>query len=331
MEELFNNMITNAWDAGLSEMYENPLFYEMIEDSVGRACDFFQIEHPAITGPEHSTSVSFGGTNANDYSFFNCAQLEDMGITGRDGLDLLMTHEGTHRMLQGMEMELNSHQAELCCDYMTGVRAGLNGIDASRLIDALGNTTDSETLPEGTFRAAAIQAGMEYAKQFEQQQPPTFSTCLEKFMSGSMHDIMELEHLKSEMNSHECSMHHYQKALESESDNARLMYQFHQSESDYISAKNAFDDKYSKLTSGNLEILHEFSSDVSSASAKVESCQHKVNSLYNKLNSAKSKYGMNSDEYKQVKSEYDKAQKTLSNARDDYQKAVQYAHRNGTL
>ena len=327
MEELFNNIIANAWDIGFSETDENSLSYNMIEDSVGKACAFFQIEHPDIIGPEHSTSVTFGSTNANDYSFFNRAQLEDMGITGRDGLDLLMTHEGTHRMLQEMEMGLNNHQAELCCDYMAGVRAGLNGMDASQLMDTLRNFEESEAHPKGTFRAAAIQTGIEYAKQFEQQQPPTFSTCIEEFMSGSMHDLMELEYLKSEMNSHECSMHHYQKALENEPGNEELLHQFHQSESDYISAKKAFDDKYSRLTPESFDTLHEFSSDVSSASAKVESCQQKVNSLYNKLNSAKS----NSDEYRQIKSEYDKAQKALSNARDEYKKAVQYAYSSGTL
>lgn len=359
MEE-FLCIIANEWNNEAYGAVEAPISH-MIEDSVVKVCGFFQIEQPAIVETNHTTTVNFRGNIAcvNDMQFFNRVQLEDMGITGQDSLDLVMTHEGTHRILQEMDMGLNSHQEELCCDYMAGIRAGLNGMDASQLIDALGNTTESETLPEGFFRVAAMQRGIEFAKQFQQQHPLTFSECLEEFKSGSMRDILELEHLKNEMYSHECNMHHYHKALESEHGNEELMHQFHKSESQYVSAKNAFDNKYSEMAtrnffpnknydtngfieankfnedsksmSENYDTLHEFSSDVSSASVKVESCQQKVNSLHSKLNSVKSKYGTNSEEYRHIKSEYDKAQRDLNNARNDYQKAVQYAHRSGTL
>ena len=116
MEELFNSMIANVWDAGLSGIYENQLSYDMIEESVGRACDFFHIEHTESIEPGHTTAVSLGdtGTYGDEILFFNRVQLEDMGLTGQDGLDLVMTHEGTHIALQDLDTGFNCYQEELC-------------------------------------------------------------------------------------------------------------------------------------------------------------------------------------------------------------------------
>lgn len=65
----------------------------------------------------------------------------DMGIIDKEGLDLIMTHEGAHRMLQGSvsSLDLTPHQVELYCDYMAGVRAGLNGMDFTKMQNALCN------------------------------------------------------------------------------------------------------------------------------------------------------------------------------------------------
>lgn len=254
MDELFNQSMEGML-TGMSQEFCAFMPAEDVMASVERACDFFHIDEPRFVTEGLSTGVFTldQTTMQDDILIYNPAQLESMGITGQDAVDLVMTHEGTHRMLQGMEMGFNSHQEELCCDYMAGVRAGLNGMDTSQLIDALDNSMESSTHPEGAFRVAAIQAGMEFAHQFEQQPAPTFSECLEEFKSGSMHDIVELEHLKDEMFSHECTMRHYQRALESDPNNESLQQHFYDSEARYHISKLDYEGKQAAIEHNRIE------------------------------------------------------------------------------
>ena len=104
-------------------------------------------------------------------------QLQSMGISTQDSLDLVMTHETAHRILQGMEdLNLTFHQEELCCDFMAGVRAGLNGIDISQMEHSLENTTDSITHPDGHLRVDALREGVEFVQSFmaENLSAPSF-------------------------------------------------------------------------------------------------------------------------------------------------------------
>lgn len=120
----------------------------------------------------------------DDVLIFNREQLLDMGISGKDGLDLVMTHEGTHRVLQSMEhLGFDSHQEELCCDYMAGVRAGLNGIDVSQMENSLMYTHETDTHPAGVDRVESIEAGVRFAQQHyaEYNMAPTFDECLDNF------------------------------------------------------------------------------------------------------------------------------------------------------
>ena len=257
MDELFGNMIANACDAGLSGMYENPLSYDMIEDSVVRACDFFHIEHPDSIEPGHTTAVSLGDTNTygDEILFFNRAQLEDMGITGQDGLDLVMTHEGTHIMLQDMDTGFSPYQEELCCDYMAGVRAGLNGMDVSELENAFAGLGHDATHPDGSFRIDAIEDGLAFAKDYmaTHELPPTFNECLEDFKGEHMQDVAELAHLKNEVIAHEITMAHYHRLVEMDPANETALHQYHESELnheralyDYERKQVEIDEKYNE-------------------------------------------------------------------------------------
>ena len=125
------DIFPDGWFDDVRQLYGECLSDEMISQSVEETWDFFHIDEPAIVTEGWTTGVYPNNdfTLQDDVLIFNREQLLDMGISGKDGLDLVMTHEGTHRVLQGMEhLEFNSHQEELCCDYMAGVRAGLNGI-----------------------------------------------------------------------------------------------------------------------------------------------------------------------------------------------------------
>lgn len=124
----------------------------------------------------------------DDVLVFNREQLLDMGISGKDSLDLVMTHEGTHRVLQGMEhLEFDAHQEELCCDYMAGVRAGLNNMDVYQMENALLYTPESESHPAGIDRVNAIENGVQFAQAYvaEYNIAPTFSECLDAFIQDS--------------------------------------------------------------------------------------------------------------------------------------------------
>ena len=180
------NVFPDGWFDDVRQMYGECLSNEMISQSVEETCDFFHIEEPAMVSEGWTTGVYPNNdfTLQDDVLIFNREQLLDMGISGKDGLDLVMTHEGTHRVLQGMEhIEFNSHQEELCCDYMAGVRAGLNGIDVSQMENSLMYSPESETHPAGADRVESIEAGVRFAQQYyaEYNMAPTFDECLDDF------------------------------------------------------------------------------------------------------------------------------------------------------
>ena len=180
------DIFPDGWFDNVRQLYGESLSNEMISQSVEETCDFFHIEEPAIVREDWTTGVYPNNdfTLQDDVLIFNREQLLDMGISGKDGLDLVMTHEGTHRVLQGMKhLEFDVHQEELCCDYMAGVRAGLNGIDVSQMENSLMYTTESETHPAGVDRVESIEAGVRFAQQYyaEYNMAPTFDECLENF------------------------------------------------------------------------------------------------------------------------------------------------------
>ena len=180
------DIFPDGWFDDVRQMYGENLSDEMISQSVEETCDFFHIEEPAMVSEGWTTGVYPNNdfTLQDDVLIFNREQLLDMGISGKDGLELVMTHEGTHRVLQGMEhIEFNSHQEELCCDYMAGVRAGLNGIDVSQMENSLMYSPESETHPAGADRVESIEAGVRFAQQYyaEYNMAPTFDECLDDF------------------------------------------------------------------------------------------------------------------------------------------------------
>lgn len=180
------DIFPDGWFDDVRQLYGESLSDEMISQSVEETCDFFHIDEPAIVSEGWTTGVYPNNdfTLQDDVLIFNREQLLDMGISGKDGLDLVMTHEGTHRVLQGMEhLEFDSHQEELCCDYMAGVRAGLNGIDVSQMENSLMYTPESETHPAGVDRVESIEAGVRFAQQYyaEYNMAPTFNECLDNF------------------------------------------------------------------------------------------------------------------------------------------------------
>lgn len=156
-----------------------------IAQSVHDASAFFHLDDPAIIQEYRTTGVVTGSpfTENDDILVFNRQQMQKLGISDKEGFDLVMTHECTHRMLQAVSEDLSPHREELCCDYMSGVRAGLNDMDISQISDALVAQVESTSHPNGSLRVEAIAQGQHFAEQFmaEHNHAPTFDDCYASF------------------------------------------------------------------------------------------------------------------------------------------------------
>ena len=371
--DFMHNLIPDSWFDNALKGFA--LSDDEIAQSVHEANAFFHMDDPTLIQEYRTTGVDTGSpfTENDDIFYFNRQQMQNLGINDKESFDLVMTHECTHRMLQAVSNDLPAHKEELCCDYMSGVRSGLNHMDISRIKEALSEQPESASHPIGSLRVDAVVQGQHFAEQFmaENGYAPTFEDCYEKFCETfpdnhfiDDHDDNNIkEYTQSEIDRHvskaesamreaKSRMEYYANWIRRHGKNDILVDAergLKNAERDYANAKADYNKwKYthpdtkgfvdtsmlyenSGMTNGYSDALHEYSSDVAKADAEVNRCQRKVNSLYSDLQSTKSKYGTNSSEYKHVKNEYDKAQSALSEARDEYKKAVQYDHRRGQL
>ena len=181
----FNGLFSQEWLESAKMYCGESLTDEMVQQSIHEASDFFHIDDPMIVAEYDKTGVVLNGSGSfsDDILVFSREQMSDMGITGKETFDLVMTHEAAHRMLQGLETGFNSHQEELCCDFMSGVRAGLNGMDFSGMQESLALEQGSDTHPAGVSRVYSIKEGAEFAEVYKATHgtPPTFQECLEHF------------------------------------------------------------------------------------------------------------------------------------------------------
>lgn len=193
--DLLQDMLPDSWFNDVRMNYGETLTDEMIVNSVQQASDFFNIDNPMAIAEDWTTGVypNMDISPIDDVLIFNREQLVGMGITEQEGLDLVMTHECAHRALQGMShLGFDSHQEELCCDFMAGVRAGLNGIDVSQMENSLADTPVSDTHPGGADRVDSIEEGVKFAQEYYAAHgvAPTFSDCLDYFTGNA--DLADL-------------------------------------------------------------------------------------------------------------------------------------------
>lgn len=161
-----------------------------IVQSVQDASAFFNIDMPAEIHYGQITGVCnhMADTMTDDVLYISPEQMTDIGITGKEAFDLVMTHEGAHRALQGIDTHFNIHQEELCCDMMAGVRAGLNpedlSMDAIEAMKAsLTDTKASDKHPAGADRKNIIDEGVKFAQAYyaEHHCAPSLYECIDHF------------------------------------------------------------------------------------------------------------------------------------------------------
>ena len=185
--DFLHNLLPTSWFESAQEHFGQGLTDDVVAQSVHEASVFFGMDDPINVHEDWTTGVmtNMSWTENDDVLIFSRDQMHEMGITDKEGFDLVMTHEGAHRMLQGMHdvTGFDSHQEELCCDYMAGVRAGLNNMDFTKMEVSLADSAESESHPGGAARVEAIEAGVEYAHDFvnKYHRAPTFSECLDHF------------------------------------------------------------------------------------------------------------------------------------------------------
>ena len=181
---------TSAMD--MLQQYATAHHFELspveIVQSVEEASAFFNIDMPAEIHYGQMTGVCnhMASTMTDDVLFISEQQMTDMGITGKEAFDLVMTHEGAHRALQGLDTHFNDHQEELCCDMLAGVRAGLNDItdDAIDAMKAsLKDTMESVTHPAGAVRVEIIDEGIAFAQEYYAAHhcAPSLYECIDHF------------------------------------------------------------------------------------------------------------------------------------------------------
>lgn len=171
-----------------AQVHDFDLTADQIVQSVQDASAFFNIEMPAAIQYGQVTGVCthLASIMGDDILYIDPEQMADMHITDQQAFDLVMTHEGAHRALQGLDTHFNSHQEELCCDMMAGIRAGLNEIpeDAIECMKAsLADTHASDTHPEGTARVEVIDEGVRFAQEYYELHhcAPSLYECIDHF------------------------------------------------------------------------------------------------------------------------------------------------------
>jgi hypothetical protein len=168
-------------DVAMQDVRDFTLPNDMVENAVNGASDFFLMIHPAIVDSE-ATGVwtSNPTTYIDDVVGFSRQQMIEMGVYGQDALDLVMTHECGHRALQAIQMD--PWTEELACDYLAGIRAGLQHKDVEAFENSLANTQASPTHPVGSLRVDFIEYGKHVAEQMQASGiEPTFNNCMEAF------------------------------------------------------------------------------------------------------------------------------------------------------
>ena len=180
--DFLHDLLPASWFESAQNHFGDGLTDDVVAQSVHEASVFFGMDDPINVHEDWTTGVmtNMSWTENDDVLIFSRDQMHEMGITDKEGFDLVMTHEGAHRMLQGMHdiTGFDSHQEELCCDYMAGVRAGLNDMDFTKMEASLADSAES-----GAERVEAIEAGVDFAHEFmnKYHRAPTFSECLDHF------------------------------------------------------------------------------------------------------------------------------------------------------
>lgn len=325
-----------------------------IVQSVKEASAFFHMDNPLIVHEYRNTGVFTGlpFTDNDDIMVFNREQMQNMGITDKEAFDLVMTHECTHRMLQNNDL-FSQHQEELCCDFISGVRAGLNNMDITQVENALADQPEGTAHPIGSLRVEALNEGQQYAEHYmaETGHAPTFDDCLEHFRDAfpekhfdaeSHEDDGIKEYTQSEIDRHVASAERDMHDAKSRIDYYRSWISKHGTDSVMVSADKGLRDAERDYEHAKAELhkwkymhpdskgfadenkvfedsdtLHSYTDGDINKAKDAEERKHKtMMTKYNAMNSCKKdspEYEKAEREYKAAKKEWEAAKRKVQN------------------
>ena len=178
-----------------------------VEDAIKSACDFFHIPMPRMIQDltnAHNGQTMFVNFNPSSYEddvlCFNMQQLVDMKVDSKDAFSLVMTHECAHRVLQNTQFPgINNGiwEHELAADFLMGCRAGLWGMNDSKIRVGLILTNASPTHPEGALRALFVRHGMYKAIEMRDNSVPlSIQNLLNEFMAYRQENLEQIHHFQ---------------------------------------------------------------------------------------------------------------------------------------
>ncbi|MDY6372439.1 MAG: hypothetical protein SPL12_09150 [Bacteroidales bacterium] len=139
------------------------------ERAIMEACQFFGLPAPVVI--RNMTEHPGGDTcflDRDPESFYddilcyNLQQLKRLGVDGYVGFSAIFTHECAHRLFQNRLLpgpDFGQWEHELVADYFMGVRAALQDMDITSVIDGLSQSRGSGTHPNGALRREYILYG----------------------------------------------------------------------------------------------------------------------------------------------------------------------------
>lgn len=139
---------------------------DMVINAVTYACEFFGIpEVPVINAQGTCVWPNDSTTFDDDVFGFNREELMSLGVSGEDSLTLIYTHECAHRTLQATYTD--DWEEELACDFFAGIHAGMKGMNIDNFEASLGQTSGSDSHPNGALRADFIEYGKQVAEEMQ--------------------------------------------------------------------------------------------------------------------------------------------------------------------
>lgn len=170
--------------------------HDDIVTSVHGASDFFGlpdpmkiIEHadtPAAAVPGHAESAF------DDLIMVNSSMLNDLQVTGSNELDMVMTHEAAHRFFQQgtfHDLPLASHNEELACDFMAGLRAGQEGWNVNTMQNVFSTWEIGPEHPAGNLRADILGFASNLALEHPDLSPTEAMPYLEDYLANHQVDV----------------------------------------------------------------------------------------------------------------------------------------------
>lgn len=163
-----SDLFSHSMDSFLNRVHEWSLPVDVVEEATSNAWDFFHMTHAPLEIGE-ATYVSLGNpfTYLDDKLTISPEQLTSKGIHDLNSLSLIATHEIVHTITQSMYAtgQITDWQSELIADKWMGIRAAMQGLDPTSVINSMQNEVDSSSHPGGDLRMRHIQEGYDMVQE----------------------------------------------------------------------------------------------------------------------------------------------------------------------